>query len=250
MQLIHEKYKKIIPFSELITRQNFPPLQKREVHLWTVSLNADSSLIKQCKTSLSDIECNRISFFKFPQVQNNYIISQGILRQLLAGYLDIEPCKIQIGRHRKGKPFTKDDPSLFFNMSNSGNLCVYAFSRDNEVGIDLENIRNLPDLDELIQKNFTRNEIKYIDKNKKDRLRRFFLFWTIKESYLKAVGEGMRLPLDNLEFVIENGKIKLVAIKGIFEPDDWHFKEMPLSNNYIRTLTFKGEQIRFVERTI
>ena len=238
---------KIIQFEDLISKQSIPALIKGEIHLWSISLDANTELIEHCKLALTNSELNKIHFFKFPKIQNNYIISQGILRHLLSYYLNIAPEKIQLGRHRKGKPLSLDESSLFFNMSNSGNLCVYAFSRDNEIGIDLECIRDLPDLDQLINKNFTENERLFINKNKKERLKRFFLFWTIKESYLKAVGEGMRLTPDNLEFVIENNTIKLISIKGIFEPEDWNFKNIHFSDKYLSTLTFKGNQLRFVE---
>ena len=119
---------KIIQSRDLKTGLNFPALRKGEIHLWSISLDANIKLIEQCKASLTDSEYSKISFFKFPEIQNNYIISQGILRQLLSGYLNIAPKKIQLGRQQKGKPFSMDEPSLFFNISNSGNLCVYAFT--------------------------------------------------------------------------------------------------------------------------
>ncbi|MCH8318662.1 MAG: 4'-phosphopantetheinyl transferase superfamily protein, partial [Bacteroidetes bacterium] len=133
------------------------------------------------------------------------------------------------------------------------------FCRDQEVGIDIEKIRNLPDLNELIEKNFTSSEIVYIKrnvfqrrghvtsplknkKNERDMLKRFFQFWTIKEAYLKAIGEGMRLSPDKLEFAIESGNIKLRSVKGIFEQEDWLFKEVAPGDNYVGTLAYKGSQ--------
>ena len=95
-----------------------------------------------------------------------------------------------------------NDRALFFNSSNSGGLCVFAFSRDGEVGIDIEKKRQVSNLEDLISRNFTSSEIQFIKKDPEDVLDRFFRFWTIKEGYLKAIGEGMRLTPENLEFRI------------------------------------------------
>lgn len=235
--------KNTIKSADLFGRFNFPSLEKNELHVWSVSLDSPEEFIENCKSVLSEGERNRIEWFTFPQVQNNYIISQGVLRSILAGYLNIEPSQVQLSKHPKGKPFATNDTSLFFNLSNSGKKTVFAFSRNAEVGIDLEMIRTLPDLEELIQKNFTKKETDYITKNPEEKLKRFFLFWTIKESYLKAIGEGMRLTPDNLEFSIESDTIKFLGVKGFDDPTDWLFKRFDLDNDYIGTLVYQGNSI-------
>ena len=233
----------IIKSADLFGRLNFPTLSKNELHIWTVSLDSSEEFIENCKSILSEGERSRIDWFSFPQVQKNYIISQGVLRSILAGYLNIEPLQVKLSKHAKGKPFVTNDSSLFFNLSNSGKKAVFSFSRDNEVGIDLEMIRALPDLEELIQKNFSQKEVDYIVKNPEEKLKRFFLFWTIKESYLKAIGEGMRLAPDNLEFSIENDTIKFLGAKGFDDPTEWLFKQFDLEDNYVGTIVYQGETI-------
>jgi 4'-phosphopantetheinyl transferase len=238
----------IIKPTALFGRLNFPPLQKNELHVWSVSLEPGEEFIEKCKSVLSEGEKSRIDWFSFLQVQNNYIISQGVLRLILAGYLNIEPSQVQLSKHAKGKPFVLNDASLFFNLSNSGKKAVFAFSRNTEVGIDLEMIRTLPDLEELIQKNFSPQERYFIMKNADEKLKRFFLFWTIKESYLKAIGEGMRLTPDNLEFTIENDEIKFLGAKGFDDPQEWIFKKFNLcerhpsgEDNYTGTIVYQGD---------
>lgn len=235
---------KDIQFGEPFTELNSSLLQKNEIHLWGISLNSTDSFLETCKAALTDAERNRISYFSFKQVQNSYVISQGGLRLLLSSYLQIAPQHIQIKKHNKGKPYTADDTTLCFNISNSGKYCVYAFSRAGEVGIDIEEIRSLPDIDELIDKNFTEKEKIYIAKNKNER---FFKFWTIKEAYLKAIGEGMRLTPDSLEFAVENGNYKLEAVKGIFEQEDWLFQDIKPMDNIVGTVTYKGRQTKISE---
>lgn len=231
----------LISFAEIFNGRNGIPLSHGDIHLWSVSLDSDKNLKNECLASLTDQELERISFFKFENVQNSFIISQGVLRLLLSNYLNIPPEKIRIGRHKKGKPYPVDYPNLRFNLSNSGKRVIIAFSIDEEIGIDLEHIRELSDLNELIVKNFSPNERAYINKTTSNKQYRFFKFWTIKEAYLKAIGEGMRLPPDNLEFSIENGIYKLQTIRGVFEQEDWIFEDFSLDKDYVGTLVFKNK---------
>lgn len=217
--------------------EEIPILSFGELHIWQVSCYDEPEFLAQCRNVLTKDELLKVSFFEFEQVKDSYVISQGTLRILLAGYLDIPPTAIKIDRRRKGKPYSMDDAGLYFNMSNSGRLAVFAFSRDSEVGIDIEQIRHLPDLDDMIIKNFTSKEGRYINAKPNERTNRFFRFWTVKESYLKAIGEGMRLPPDNLEFAIENDNIKHLSVKGIFEQEDWNFKEFSPATEYVGTIT-------------
>ena len=213
----------------------------KEIQIWSVPIDASPELKKLCFDALTDYERERVPFFKFDIVQNNYIISQGILRLFLSKYFCLPTAEINVGRHKKGKPYSIDNTNLRFNMSNSGKRVVLAFSLDDEVGIDLESLRELDDLDELIEKNFTPAERAYINKVPEEKSRRFFKFWTIKEAYLKAIGEGMRWTPDNLEFSVENGAYKLQSVRGVFEPEDWLFEDFTLEDDYVGTLTYKGE---------
>ena len=140
---------------------------------------------------------------------------------------------------KKGKPFLINELSLFFNNSNSHEICVYAFSRDAEVGIDIEKIRELPDIDQLIEKNLTSREKAYFLKNSDHKLSLFFQFWTFKESYLKAIGEGMRLTPENLEFSLDDGNITLRSVKYGFEATDWQFLGFTREGGYTGTLTYQ-----------
>ena len=231
----------IISSEDFFQRKNFPILKAGQLHVWSVSLDSNEEFIRNCKKFLSVPEIGRTDWFNFEDVKNNYIISQGILRFLISGYLNIDISEIQMQKHAKGKPYVSNDLALYFNISNSGKKCVFCFSRDSEVGIDLEMIRPLPDLEQMIEKNFTKKEVAYISKIENEKLNRFFLFWTIKESYLKAIGEGMRLAPDHLEFSIEEEIIKFIGAKGFDDPISWLFKKFELKHNHIGTIVYQKE---------
>jgi 4'-phosphopantetheinyl transferase len=231
---------------DLPAKGKFPTLEQGEVHIWTVSVQGIEEKLHHLKSLLTEEESAKLSFYKFEHTQHSYIATQAVLRVLLSLYLDINPREVRMGARSKGKPFLIHDRQIFFNISNSDGLCVFAFSGDGEVGIDLERIRQMPDIEQLIQKNMTSREKEYVLKDPEKKLPRFFRFWTFKESYLKAIGEGMRLTPDNLEFSVEEGKIRLRSVNYGFEGADWQFKEFTRDGNYTGTLTFtpRGTRIR------
>ena len=94
-----------------------------------------------------------------------------------------------------GKPHLYDrGEEIHFSLSHSGQYAVCAVA-DSPIGVDIEQIKdNRP---EIAGRFFNPDELKYI----KD-AESFYRIWTLKEGYLKAVGLGMKLPLDS--FIICN----------------------------------------------
>ena len=223
---------------------------KGEIHLWTASLDVSADQVERLLSVLSLEEKKRASNYKFASTQHRYIISQAVLRMLLSSYLEINPSDVNIGARQKGKPYLINDPSLCFNLSNSHDLCVFVFSCDAEVGIDIEKIRDLPDIDQLIEMNMTTREKEYFLEDPDYRLSRFFQFWTFKEAYLKAIGEGMRLTPENLEFSMENGVIKLRSVKCEFDAGNWKFMGFSRQENYIGTLAYSHKNTVIREMSI
>ena len=131
---------------------DFPTLSKGEIHIWKIPISSSSAIIAHYKKVLNKKEVSKIPFFKFKEAKDSYIVSQGALRMLLSGYLGISSNLVDLGRRNKVKPYSINAPDLNFNISNSGDLVAIAFLRGAEVGIDIEQIRPLPDLDELIKK--------------------------------------------------------------------------------------------------
>lgn len=219
-----------------------------ETHIWKLKLDAQQFYFQHCYDALSEIEKSRADFYEFESVRNNYIISQGGMRIILSLYLQIPVGEVKIGRHDKGKPFSLDDHHLFFNNTNSGEYVLYAFSRSGEVGIDLENHRPLDDLEEMIVKNNSQKEQEWINKKPELRSERFFKLWTVKEAYVKAIGEGMRLPPEDLEFSIEQKLFRLSSVKGVFEQDDWLISDLDVPEGYVGTLVhLKEGNVRYFE---
>lgn len=102
-----------------------------------------------------------------------------------------------------GKPYLAGQNGLYFNLSHSGNYILCAVS-DHEIGCDIEIIRDT-DL-HIAKRFFHRNEYEIIASQTTDRAKSelFFRYWTLKESFLKATGLGMQLPLDQFEILLKD----------------------------------------------
>ncbi|MHB1392566.1 MAG: 4'-phosphopantetheinyl transferase family protein [Clostridia bacterium] len=96
-----------------------------------------------------------------------------------------------------GKPYIKGITGFHFNLSHSGDWIVCAVD-STTVGIDIEKIVTC-DLD-IAKRFFTKKEYKWLlEIDEQEKNRSFFELWTMKESYIKAVGRGLSMPLDSFE---------------------------------------------------
>ena len=98
-------------------------------------------------------------------------------------------------RNQYGKPYLADLPDLYVNWSHSGTCILCAFS-DQEIGADLQNTIKKPK-DALIRRTLQPEERIWYDRAaEKEKKQLFYRYWTMKESYLKALGTGFHTPLD------------------------------------------------------
>ena len=96
---------------------------------------------------LSDAERERAQRFRFERDQLRHITSRASLRILLAKATGVAPQALRFGENDFGKPLLEPQPSkLTFNTSHSGDLVVHAIGSRQDVGIDVEQIRDAGDL--------------------------------------------------------------------------------------------------------
>lgn len=109
---------------------------------------------------------------------------------------------ISYRRNSYGKPYIVSSDEIFVNWSHSGDYVICALS-DREVGVDLQEHRK-PLSNPLVQKVLHTNELKmYKEAPKAERERIFYQFWTLKESFLKALGTGFYTSLDKFQVELQ-----------------------------------------------
>lgn len=201
-----------VPFSP-------PSLNEHQVHVWRANLDLPPDQVEQLASYLALDEQARASKFKFQQHQTRFIAARGILRQLLANYLQINPCDIEFAYSDRGKPrlaaslIKTKHQQLQFNLSHSQDYALYGFTYNSAIGVDIEYLRDMPDALKIAQRFFSPEEYKLIHNTPTpEQIAVFFTLWTAKEAYLKAVGTGLAGSLDQVE--IDVNPPRLLAING------------------------------------
>lgn len=168
--------------------------------------------------------------FKQPDDRKRCLCTGMLLEKILPLH-GTSPNKITIGAN--GKP---DIEEIFFNISHSDDFVICAIGKKS-VGCDIEIIGK--ETDGMAKRFFHPNEIKYLNEIKKEkRNEAFFRLWTIKESYIKMTGEGLRLPLNKFEILMENNlSSQNVTIKRDGKLLPCHFKEYKINGYKVSVCT-------------
>lgn len=192
------------------------PLSAGEVHLVAVPLEVETTTVAALSETLCAEERRRADKFHFPRDRDHYIVCRGRLRALLARYLDAAPAEIEFSYGPHGKPALAAGAGLFFNVSHSGDLAIYAVAGDREVGVDVERLREVRDLEQISARFFSENERRALmELPVAERRRAFFRCWTCKEAFIKASGEGLSFPLDQFDVSLAAAEpARLLSLRG------------------------------------
>ncbi len=181
-------------------------LSINEVHVWRVNLDQFTTQ----EAYLNEIEKERLETMPIALYRQRFINARGILRKLLAHYLHCKPQAIKLSTSLRGKLYLQDDTSkLFFNLTHSKHMAVYAFNYQHEIGIDIEIEHALKNMSGIAERMFSPTELDYLYHEKDPTLqqKKFFTLWTRKEALVKATGEGLSAPVKNITTTLINGML-------------------------------------------
>jgi 4'-phosphopantetheinyl transferase len=163
------------------------------VDVWYAGLDEHRARLPVLAAALSGDERARAGRFRRAADRETFTLRRGLLRELVGSYLGLEPAAVRFTYGRWDKPFVDGD--LCFNASSSGRHALFAFTRGRAVGVDIERMRDLPDMDDVAVRIMSpRGLADY--RAQWDRLGAFYACWTQKEAYVKALGDGFAAPLD------------------------------------------------------
>ena len=188
------------------------------VHIWRANLNLPQEDIEGLIGLLSADELARANKFRFAEHRNSFIASRGILRQLLANYLDLSPKNLEFGYSDRGKPLLAKanlaNIPLQFNVSHSHEYALFGFTWRNLIGVDIEYLREMKDAVKIARRFFSEREFKFISSfDLQQQPRVFFKHWTAKEAYLKAIGVGLTGSLASIEIALDRAEnASIIAI--------------------------------------
>ncbi len=223
-------------------------LDKDCIYIYKTELSKDAKEIKLYESFLSEEEIHKASRFRLMKLTNNYITCRGILRKILSYYLNIKPSSVKFSYTANGKPFVYDS-SLKFNLSHTKTIVVYAFTLNDEIGIDTEKLRVIPDSIRIAERFFSSYERVDLKTVPRDQIDYAFLnCWTRKESFIKARGEGLSYPLKNFSVsVIPGSPPEILWIKDKdYEPAEWALHDINISNDHLSSLAIKNKNKKIV----
>jgi 4'-phosphopantetheinyl transferase len=223
-----------------------PRLGAGDVHVWRASLAATRDELARLHALLSDEERVRAARFRFDVHRDRFVAGRGTQRLLLARYLGADPAALRYRHAAHGKP-ALDGPEaesgLRFNVSNSDDGLLVALTRGREIGVDLEPVHRVVDRDAVARRFFSAPENLVYDTIAEDqRDAAFFTCWTRKEAYIKAVGEGLSMPLDCFDVTLRPGEpARLLATRGDpAQVERWTLRELDPGPGWLGAFAVEG----------
>ena len=185
---------------------NHLTLKANDVHVWCAPLDPSDAVFQELRNLLARDESEKASRFYFETDRRHFTVAHGFLRKLLGDYLGIAPQDIRFSQSEYGKPSLVESINhldLSFNLAHSGKLVLYALTLNRRIGVDLEYVRPEFTTNEIARRYFSPLEVAELDKLPANlRHHAFFTCWTRKEAFIKAMGIGLSLPLDQFDVTI------------------------------------------------
>jgi len=230
---------------------NFSPqLAANQVHVWQISLTTP----EHSASDLSEDELERAQRFHFENDRLRFIAARSALRNILSPYLNLPPSEVAFSYTPKGKPELAahlHQPALQFNLSHSGDFALLALALKTRVGADIELVDPERATDAIAARFFSPTETAALRAlPSAERTTAFFQCWTRKEAYVKALGEGLALPLASFDVAFGPGvPPALLRIEGSSnEVSRWSLYHIPAPLGYAAAVAVEGRQPALIFR--
>ncbi len=210
------------------------------VNLYGIKVSAcTDDNVNLLKRFISDERKSKMERFLFKEDSIRCLLGEIIARYAVSKDLNLKNENISFKTDSNNKPYLAiANQSVFYNISHSGDWVVCILS-DKPCGIDVELLKQA-DID-IAKRFFSQNEYEsLISQPAHYRTRYFFMLWTLKESYIKADGRGLSLPLNSFSFNIDSGRISL-STKDTNNLSDCFFSQFEIDDDHIVSVCSKED---------
>lgn len=165
---------------------------------------------------------------------------------MLPQYVKLRASQLQFAYSSKGKPSLaagSNPLDVRFNVSHSHNVALIAVTRNREIGVDVERVRDGVETQDLAERFFSPREIEVLKSLPVAAQKKaFFLCWTRKEAYLKATGDGLDVPLSEFEVAFRPDEpAALVRVEGHpEEPARWTMLDLSWDDDHAAAVVAEG----------
>jgi 4'-phosphopantetheinyl transferase len=214
------------------------------IGVWCFPLEASPEVVSAFAALLSSDELDRAARFRFEHLRRSFTIARGAVRNILAACTGVRPESIRFAYSAEGKPSLEYPAAgLRFNVSHSGKMALCAAGTPPYLGIDVEQVRPMPDALSLAARFFSQEEaaeLARVPPHLREQV--FFTCWTRKEAYIKAVGGGLSIPLDSFRVTIMPGEpARLVRRSPAADASgEWTLLALDPAPGYIGALAYTG----------
>ncbi len=220
-------------------------LDDGEVQLWVVRLEASDHTFSRAFSWLSPDEVERADRFRFDKHRRAFVLGRAALRALIGGYLRFPPEEASFNYGLKGKPSLSRPPAPYFSTCPiPATLRLTPSPFDCEIGVDVEHRRRLLEIESIAQRFFAREEVaELMSLSESERPDGFFNCWTRKEAYIKAVGDGLSVPLDSFRVTLLPGvPARMVDLDGsTVAAERWNLHAFTPEPEYAGAIAYRDE---------
>ena len=223
-----------------------------DLHGWQTTLDQPLASVQELKSLLSRDEVKRAGRFHFERDRTRFLVRRGLLRIILGYHLEVDPHTVQFRYAASGKPEVaqmSDKGKLDFSISQSHGLALFIIGWNRNVGIDVEKIRPLNEAQPIARRFFSITEATAIQELPESlRMLGFFNCWTRKEAYLKATGDGLSRPLDEIIVSLVPGEAaRLISVAGDQrEPSRWSLIDLTAAPGYVAAVCVEAPALKNV----
>jgi 4'-phosphopantetheinyl transferase len=223
-----------------------PAILKGQVHVWCADpdeLDTDDRKTS-ARSLLTREEVDRLERYHFESDRRIHLATRVLVRTVLSRYEPVPPAAWRFVAGEQGRPeIASPESSLRFNLSNTKGLVACAVARAIDVGVDVELLEQTVSLD-VAEKYFSPSEVAALrDLPSEARPRRFLDLWTLKESYIKARGLGLSLPLDRFSFSLDGDHPPRLEIDPSLgdRGDSWQCVQLEPTSRHLLALCIRRQ---------
>jgi 4'-phosphopantetheinyl transferase len=218
-------------------------LPRDETHVWFVrSERVAPELLAAYEAILSGDERARAHRFLMIEHRHAFVIAHALVRCVLSRYARIEPVRWAFARGAHGRPRVRGGAlgELDFNLSHTAGLAVCAVGRG-VLGVDVEDLARPAPLEVAGHFFAPREAAALATLVAPLRPRRFYEYWTLKESYIKARGLGLAIPLDQFAFQLGGGERPRIGFAGGIDDDParWWFELLEPTERHLLAVALR-----------
>lgn len=222
-----------------------------DVDLWVWSTDGGEDEARRYDAILSADEIARANRFLNPAHGYAFRIAHGRLRLLLGARCGMAPAALTFTAGAHGKPALEGAGELAFNLSHSGRLAALAIAEGCDLGCDIEEVREVKE--DIAERYFSADEVAQLRALPADRQNdAFFRCWTRKEAVVKALGDGLSMPLDRFTVdILAEQERDLVRCFGRDIAAFWRLAPFLPADGYHGAVAARtdGRALRIVRRT-